>query len=587
MIRQSVCCSMLLLPLLFTQAGFGQLTPAQRQQEMIQLIQLYNRSYGPYEWKRELFNFEMLNARPWLTRAAAARSDADFVEVLHDYTASLRDGHVFINQPATFSVSLPISVDLYDGKVLIESVNRTRLPIATYPFTRGDEIVTFDGKEVEKALDELAVSAYQKGAPQALRRSSADYLVFRPQSRFPKAHLLPATAKVGIRLAETGEVREFEITWVRNGEPAEDFGKLPDLMMSGKPASRQSAASEPRLPLDEQSPAWMADFLRLNNASAPSFGAEALPVEDREFHGVLGYGSLAPVWQFPAGFTVRVGRLVSDNFVSGWYTAGGKRIGYIRFGRMTPTTTIPLALQQLDEEVQWMQANTDGLVVDVMRNTGGFIVYGHELARRFIPYPFEGVGFEMRASSQIAQSFASNLVSARNQNAPDWFIAMLSRIYEDVKTANRENRGRTGSLPIDNYSLEWFPATDAAGRNIAYTKPMIVLVDEFSVSTADLFPAVMQDAARCKLVGVRTGGLGGTNTSFTAGAITNITAGVTLGLMVRPKEQNLPGFPRTRYIENVGVHPDVPLNYMTRENLMLNGAPFVAAFTEILLRELN
>lgn len=40
-----------------------------------------------------------------------------------------------------------------------------------------------------------------------------------------------------------------------------------------------------------------------------------------------------------------------------------------------------------------------------------------------------------------------------------------------------------------------------------------------------------------------------------------------------------PGYPPTPYIENVGVHPDIVVDVMTRANLMTGGAPFVEAFT--------
>lgn len=69
-------------------------------------------------------------------------------------------------------------------------------------------------------------------------------------------------------------------------------------------------------------------------------------------------------------------------------------------------------------------------------------------------------------------------------------------------------------MPLDRPSLEIYPAVDAAFRPNVYTKPMIILMDEFSVSTADLFPAVLQDPGRAKLVGYRSGGLGGTNGRF-------------------------------------------------------------------------
>jgi hypothetical protein len=41
-----------------------------------------------------------------------------------------------------------------------------------------------------------------------------------------------------------------------------------------------------------------------------------------------------------------------------------------------------------------------------------------------------------------------------------------------------------------------------------------------------------------------------------------------------------PDFPPAPYIENIGVRPDVVVDYMTRANLMGAGAPFVQAFTQ-------
>ena len=41
-----------------------------------------------------------------------------------------------------------------------------------------------------------------------------------------------------------------------------------------------------------------------------------------------------------------------------------------------------------------------------------------------------------------------------------------------------------------------------------------------------------------------------------------------------------PEFPPSPYIENIGVRPDIMFDYMTRENLITGGAPFVQAFTD-------
>ena len=51
--------------------------------------------------------------------------------------------------------------------------------------------------------------------------------------------------------------------------------------------------------------------------------------------------------------------------------------------------------------------------------------------------------------------------------------------------------------------------------------------------------------------------------------------------MVRKYERaEAGGYPVSPYIENVGVHPEIEVDYMTRENLIQRGRPFVNAFTE-------
>jgi len=77
---------------------------------------------------------------------------------------------------------------------------------------------------------------------------------------------------------------------------------------------------------------------------------------------------------------------------------------------------------------------------------------------------------------------------------------------------------------------------------------------------------------------MRTDGAGGNNTTFDAGPFSEGTAGMTIGIQTRPRPFTIPGYPTSIYIENVGVQPDVVSDYMTRQNLLQNGAPFVNSF---------
>jgi C-terminal processing protease CtpA/Prc len=114
-----------------------------------------------------------------------------------------------------------------------------------------------------------------------------------------------------------------------------------------------------------------------------------------------------------------------------------------------------------------------------------------------------------------------------------------------------------------------------------YTKPFIVLVDEFSISAADIFPAMIQDNARAPLVGMRTNGGGGSTSSWPPGVYSECLASNTNTLVWRKNPIVTPEYPTANYVENIGARPDVPLDYMTRENLLSGGRVFVQAFTRI------
>jgi C-terminal processing protease CtpA/Prc len=240
---------------------------------------------------------------------------------------------------------------------------------------------------------------------------------------------------------------------------------------------------------------------------------------------------------------------------------------------MSPPS-VALALQQLDQEMAFFNANTDGLIVDVMRNPGGSISFVESLAQRFIPKPFQTMGFEIRATGAWLFSFASSLNAARQANAPPEIIQNLQNNFDEVLRAFNEERGRSAPVSLNaTGSLTLTPSP------VAYKKPLLVLVDEFSASGADMFPAILQDNDRGPIFGMRTMGAGGSVVGFNATAYTESFFRVTVSLMNRGHLIQTPDFPAAPYIENIGVRPDIVQDYMTRTNLVTGGSTFVQAFT--------
>ena len=165
---------------------FAQMTPSQRMLDIQVLASIYAKQYAPYEWKRDVFQFDMLNLAPWVERARTAKDDLDFYQIMAEYVASLNDAHSTYFNQSDFAAELPINVDIYDGKVLIDVLVRSFLPVRDYPFELGDEVISIDGKPVADLITEFAkIDSFAN--PLSTRRWAADKLIYRFQGQVPRA----------------------------------------------------------------------------------------------------------------------------------------------------------------------------------------------------------------------------------------------------------------------------------------------------------------------------------------------------------------------------------------------------------------
>lgn len=568
--RIAVAASLCVLP------SFAQLTQAQKIADFQTMTAQFAKRYAAAGWKRTLLGVDVFDTQAFVDRVKASKNDLDFYDICIDYVAQFQDGgHVFFGVPSDFVADLNIRVDTYDGKPLIYSINRTVLPTGKYPFQIGDELISIDGQPAGDLMKSLRkygiISTARTGDGYA-----AQALTLRRQSANPYAVNVPDSSVVVI-LRQLGGMETYNIPWTKTGVP---------LLADGPVSSPQGFRSGlPKGPLlVETSP---------TGDTADSVLPEAQYGMVDPSRAVTGVGSLAPIFNLPAGFQIRLGRnSATDAFVSGTYTAGGYTLGFIRIPSFSPGIGTALALAQFDTEVRYFQANTDGLVVDDTRNPGGLIYYSGEIARRLIPRAFHLPGFELRATTDWVRVYSSYKQFEIAVEVAQYLVDYYDALLKDVKTAASENGGNTGPLPLDilnffptpvSQSLDQFALTDRLGNPTAYSKPILILTDEFSFSSADYFAATMQDNKAATLFGMHTGGLGGTNASYNAGAYSEATVGMLRGLMVRKDPVSVDGFPTTSYVENIGVQPDIAEDYKTRDNLVNGGRTYVQHFTQALV----
>jgi C-terminal processing protease CtpA/Prc len=558
----------------------AQMTPDQRTFDFQGISALYAKRYAPLDWKKQAFHFDPLNIKPWLQRVANAKDDLEFFEIEAEYVASLQDTHSHFSMTSSFAANLGISVDIYDGRVIIDGVNRGLLPASRFPFTIGDELVSVDGKTTDELIAGFN-KLYAYGNPDSTRRLNASRIAARSQSVLPRAVELGDTAEVVIRRM-SGAMETYTLPWTKSGREVRSVGPVPTPKSASPPRAAES--DTPYLQALDEMHTWrISDRDPLMQPIGWGTDPDGNP---RKF--VSGVGARNPIFRggLPASFVLRLGASGADSHFSGTYKAGDKTIGFLRIPSFSPVSTAA-AVREFDAEINYFQNNTDGLVVDVMRNPGGGC-YMLDVAARLIPSSFYFFGEQVRATQDRLDSLQFALDFAIAVRAPDWVIQTYQYYVARFAEALAANRGMTEPIPAcSQFGSDWAPVIEGnqPAQNV-YTKPLIVLVDAFSISAADIFPSMIQDNARAPLVGMRTSGGGGSVSGWPTGFYSESFATNTNSLVIRKQPIATADLPTAPYVENIGARPDIPLDFMTVENLLNGGRTFVDAFTAILLDQI-
>src|SRR5262249_48517560 len=193
------------------------------------LAAAYDRNYAPYQWKIQAFGYDMLKLQPWLAQVNAAHTDLEFYDVCARYIASLHDYHTTFQLQVEYEAWLPFTVDIYDGKVLIDGIDRRFLDPQTYPFQIGDELVSLDGRSPADWIQALFPYAYaSQGNPATGTRLAAAAILDRLQTVNPFAGNIHAGDKSTVVISSQGKPVSYQMTWLAKGGSLNSEGPVPD-----------------------------------------------------------------------------------------------------------------------------------------------------------------------------------------------------------------------------------------------------------------------------------------------------------------------------------------------------------------------
>jgi C-terminal processing protease CtpA/Prc len=458
--------------LCLTSGAFArQLTVDERLSDFNQLVSVMRSGYGPLQYKEKEIGIAINQvAATFEVKIKNAATDREFYYLLNQYIAAFHDSHFGGSLPGTKVAQLPITTDLIEGKVLIDSVNREKVSVADFPFERGDEIISIDGRPVADALIEL-MNYINSGNLLSQKRSAAMYLSYRPAARVPKP---TGDVALTIRRGTSTIIDDAKLTWIVTGE---GFDESKDFFREARENARPSPMDYGTISSRETW--WDADDPRFERTYRCS------PTTRIEI---------------PANATV----IMKEPFVAYYHPTAKGNVGYLRIPHYSWTDSSGKALYderfaQYEYAVSVLEKNTVGLIIDQDHNCGGSVEYLHKMVSLFAAQNFKPTQFKLLANKREYIAFKGWV-----DGLPAHTIAKesLQKTADLIKKSWLDGDFMTPMTSIDGDET-------VAPNTIRYTKPIVMLIDEMSGSGGDAFPAMMQGIGRAKLLGTHTMGAGG------------------------------------------------------------------------------
>ncbi len=553
----------IILSVILSQAIHADSTYQKQTLSTIEFIEnVFSSSYAPRDWKAKQSGWsiedEANKARASVLGLGSDLNIKSAQKILRKLVGSTRDYHVGISFHASERATLPIEIRSAEGKFFVVWIDRDKLPEKSFPLLVGDEITGFNGKPVAEERNQILAEIDQNvfETDQVLAEM---YLTRRVASRGISVPRGPIELEVTRNKDGKVQTLIHQLTWEYQEEKIK-FNSLAVESTNREPSgASRSLASWQMLPgfwkglvssksLNQTNP----HMLGARQSFVPSLGQIFWQTEkENKFHAYI------------------------------FKAEGGGIYGYVR---------IPSYVAGDDEAkeflsiVKRMEESTDAMVIDQVNNPGGSVFYLYSLVAMLTDKPMLTPKHRMIITqADVADSLETlkSLEKVANEEEAKKVLGatiggypvsyQLSQFFKEYMQfiVEQWNQGVHLSSPFYLGIDKIMPHPD--GR---YTKPILVLINEFDFSGGDFFPAILQDNQRATLLGVRTAGAGGYVNGVEFPNLLGVAGFSFTGSIAERVDLNP--------IENLGVTPDV--KYPLTAEDMKNG---FASYKKKILEQLK
>lgn len=499
---------LLLISFLFSIAHARELSMTQKMDDFNELVSRVRSGYGPLEYKEKLLGISLNDLeQKYTTLIEQTKTNSEFYYLLVKFVAEFKDSHFGARLPSTHKSYLGFRTDLINNKVLIETIDRKVLSESDFPFEKGDEIVSFNGVKPMEIIKKELYPYMGQGSDLTALRTATSLLAFRHASIVP---VKQGEVKLEIRKGNSDFLETVSLEWKLGGEPLDEF--IDDTKMIPRYVLRPSPVEYDQIQLKMD------------------------PFIERDFRC-----SGATRTKIPEDATI----IMKKPFTAYYHPTEKGNIGYLRIPHYSPRESDPkidayeLRFSQYEYAIAKLEENTVGLIIDQDHNCGGSVGYLHQIVSLFAEKPFAPTQFELLANK-------SSYLSIKNWVDDKYKYTLGYENYLEVINLVKETWLNEESFLTKKFAIDG--TKEIYPHSVRYTKPIIVLIDEFSGSGGDAFPAMMQGLGRAKLLGTRTMGAGGHVQSLPPLSNSMINVAITRSLFYHPNDVA---------IENNGASPDI------------------------------